>query len=289
MPLEVLQTRAHLLHQIRDFFAKRNVLEVQTPCLVNSAPSNPGIKAFSIEHQFLHTSPEFEMKGLLAKYPDQPIYQICPVFRQEESGPLHSPEFTMIEWYRPSFSLNELIEEIIQLLNNLLGKMTFQTLTYQNLFQQTLNIDPLDTTLTKLQHSTQHLNIQGTQTFDKDDWLDALMSLHIQPWLKHNIPYCIITDYPASQAELAQANEQTAERFEVFINGIELANGYHELLDADIYLQRVQQDNQKRKKLNLSPIKPDQKLLATMQQNLPDCCGVSLGFDRVLILAMDAK
>jgi len=279
--------RAQILAKIRAFFSERDVTEVQTPIFVQSAPSNPGIQPFSIKNQFLHTSPEFAMKRILAAY-HQSIYQICPVFRAGESGQYHRPEFTMLEWYRMEFDLEQLMTEIENLIG-LFFTCKWQRLSYKDLFIKCLECDPFSASVEELKNLVKrnNISIQGADVFDKDDWLDLLFSHCLQPFLKEHYPFCIVYHYPASQSELAKIKPETehvAERFEVFVEGIELANGYDELQAPEVYCQRVSNDNQKRKRLGLNEIEPCSQLLAAMESGMPQCSGVSLGVDRLVML-----
>lgn len=291
----LLKTRADLLKNIRDFFATRQILEVETPYFCQTPPANPGIAAFTVQgseqQYYLHTSPESHMKALIARHPQQALYQICRVFRDDPQTAYHLPEFTMIEWYRPAVSLQTLITEVIDLIQVCINDISFETLSYQDLFLHYLSCDPLDEAINFYQIAQQNdINIDDTATMDTDDWCDLLFSHCIQPQLMGSA--IVITDFPRSQAELAEVNPhnpKTAERFEILIDGIEMANGYHELRDPAIYLERLAIDNQKRQRKNLEHVETDPILLDAMTQGLPNCCGVAVGFDRLLMLKTETE
>ena len=296
----LLKRRAQLYSDVRRFFDQRQVLEVQTPVLSHAAPTAPYLDSFSTTfHQgsqqtplFLQTSPEFAMKRLLASGSGA-IFQICPVFRNGEAGRLHSPEFTMLEWYRPGFSLDDLMTEVDELLQQLLQTPPAKRLTYQEAFQQTLAVDVFDCSDTTLQQLAL-ANIPGITDdwqSDRDGWLELLMSEVIEPvFADRHVPVMVYA-FPASQAQLAKTYQnnqghQLAARFEVYAGGAELANGYDELLDADLLAARFAKDNQRRQQQGLPAMPVDQHLLTAMQAGLPECSGVALGLDRLLMLIL---
>ncbi len=294
-----LRQRAQLLQQARAFFAARNVLEVDTPIAVSSAVSDPHIHSLELApapgeraRRFLHTSPEYAMKRLLAAGSGD-IYQICHVFRAEESGPLHNSEFTLIEWYRGGFGMRQLIDEVAALAIGLLGRpRPVELLSYQQAFLRAVNCDPLTADDAGLAECAlaQNLDAALVQRCSHDELLDLLMGARIGPTLGRD-GLCFVYGYPASQASLARldpADPRTALRFELYADGIELANGFEELGDAAEQRARFVADLQLRQRLGLPPHGADERLLAALEQGLPPCSGVALGFDRLMMLATGA-
>jgi len=300
---ESLIQRAKILKKIRLFFESRNILEVDTPLLGKTATPDPLIQPFITSYQgpayptginlYLQTSPEFAMKRLLANGTGA-IYQICKAFRNGEFGVNHNPEFTMLEWYRPGFTANELIVETSELLSEILGTPKAKTITYAEIFQQKLLINPHVVQFSTLEElALEHKIIDQPKALDidKNGWLDLLFSEIIQPALGFDAPV-VITDYPASMAALAklhQDDNQTtvAQRFEFFVNGKELANGYHELTDPNIQSKRFDADLKQRKSLGHHVMPKDSKLIQALEYGLPECSGIALGIDRLVMLALE--
>ena len=299
---ETLIIRARLLQRIRAFFQTRNVLEVETPLLSRAAVTDPHIESFVVRDphaampRYLHTSPEFAMKRLLAAG-SGPIYQVCKVFRQGEAGRQHNPEFSMLEWYRPGFDHLQLMAEVETLLRELLeGYLALADtlqLSYQEAFQRYAGFDPLSVSVTELQLTVQQFGIEvsGLDAHHKDPWLDLLLSHVVEPALPQDRPV-FIYDYPASQAALARirpAEPPLAERFELYLGGMELANGFHELTDAVEQRQRFAADLAYRQESELPRVPMDERLLAALAAGLSPCAGVALGLDRLVMLAAGAK
>lgn len=291
--LNYLQQRAKILQQIRDFFAQRNVLEVETPLLCSSSATDPHIASFALpEQRYLQTSPEFPMKRLLAAGSGA-IYQICKSFRVEEMGRYHNPEFTMLEWYRPDFDHLALMQEVDELLQTILISKSAQRITYAALFEKFLAFNPHQCSLTDLKNCAVQQKIDVAESFpidDRDAWLQLLMAYCIEPQLGFSQPI-FIYDFPTSQAALAKirpGNPAVAERFEVYVKGIELANGYHELADAAEQRRRFVADNLQRERLGHPTVPIDEYLLSALP-NFPDCAGVALGIDRLIMLALAAN
>jgi lysyl-tRNA synthetase class 2 len=297
----VLRLRAELLAKIRRFFAERDVLEVETPCLSRSAVCAPHLHSLAANIQlpdeaesrtyYLNTSPEFAMKRLLAAG-SGPIYQIARVFRDGERGAWHNPEFTMLEWYRPGFSYHQLMDEVEDLVNALLGNIRCERRTYAELFQEHLHIDPHRVELEQLAASAKQcgLNTDGNESLSRDDYLDLILSHALAPKIKHN--YMFLLDFPVNQAALARirpGNPPVAERFELVINGMEIANGFQELTDADEQAARFDAELRERQERGLPAIPVDGDLLAALEHGLPECAGVALGFDRLVMLAVGAQ
>ncbi|KPJ91046.1 MAG: hypothetical protein AMJ53_12435 [Gammaproteobacteria bacterium SG8_11] len=303
--LHNLRLRASVLNHIREFFAHRDVLEVETPLLCSSTNPDPHIDYFTTSYigpqaakgadLYLQSSPEFAMKRLLAAGSGA-IYQICKAFRQGERGSLHNPEFTILEWYRPGFDLAALMAEIEALLHGLFAGQRVleptQIITYQNAFQNTLAIDPLQASVEQLVHCAgdQGLDVKGLGFEERDGWLDLLMSHRVQPHLGHN-RLTFVSEYPVSQAALAQVNphnSQTALRFELFIDGIELANGFKELANAEEQRHRFDLELTQRAQQNQEQPPLDERLLQALAEGIPECSGVAMGLDRVIMLLAKA-
>ncbi len=297
--LQIMRRRAALLGAVRDFFAVRQVLEVETPLLSAAATSDPAIDSFTTRYSgpgapagrtmYLNSSPEFAMKRLLAAG-SGPIYQICKAFRQGEAGRCHNPEFTLLEWYRPGFDHHALMDEVEELLLVLLpGLERAERLEYREAFRRHAGIDPDTAGVRELADCAERhglASVAGLEEEGRDAWLDLLMSHLVQPRLGRDRP-CFLFDYPASQAALARIRPGTppvAERFELFLRGVELANGFHELLDEPEQRCRFRLDLQRRAAAGLSRPPLDENLLAALRHGLPPCAGVALGLDRLLMV-----
>lgn len=294
--LENLRIRAKVLAIIRDFFAKRNILEVETPLLAHFGVTDPHINTVSVvlnsnKQYYLQTSPEYCMKRLLAAGSGA-IYQITKAFRDDDVGSLHNPEFTMLEWYRPGFNHLQLMAEVNDLLQAILPLQTANLVSYKELFQRYLAIDPHATNLAELRALSESKNFNCSKTFRQeamvDDWLQVLFSQYIEPKLSGRSPW-FVYNYPRSQAALAKVavteEGEIAERFEVYLQGIELANGYHELTEVEQQLARFKQDQQIRAQLHKPAMAIDGRLIAALAAGLPACAGVALGIDRLVMLA----
>lgn len=295
---ELLKLRADTLARIREFFATRDVLEVETPLLAPATVTDLHIDSIPARVQIedrprtfhLQTSPEYAMKRLLAAGSGA-CYQICKSFRQGDAGPRHNPEFTMLEWYRPGFSLERLMNEVELLLQEFLPQTQIPRLSYRQLFQRHLHINPHQIKLNALRQLTQEKLPVDTADLDATDCLQLLLSQIIEPKLPE---HCFIYDYPAPQSALAkiepdQQGESVARRFELFCRGMELANGYDEETDATELRSRFKQDRQKRTELGRPNPKIDEKLLAALDRGLPPCAGVALGIDRLLMILSNAN
>lgn len=295
-----LQTRAALLAHARAFFAARGVLEVDTPLVVNAPVSDVHIHSAAVQlergappRHYLHTSPEYAMKRLLAAGSGD-IYQICHVVRGLERGRLHNPEFTLIEWYRVGFSLEHLMDEVEALVRTLLGPAAAgrrgERLSYRDACHRELGLDPLCATLAELQQAAAPLGYAAPAPATRDEWLELLVGARVGPRLGRGA-LSFVHGYPASQAALARLDPQdprTAQRFELYCDGVELANGFHELTAAAEQRARFEADNVERRRRGLPEGALDERLLAALAAGLPDCAGVALGFDRTLMLATGA-
>ncbi|MEH6589218.1 MAG: EF-P lysine aminoacylase EpmA [Halioglobus sp.] len=290
---DVLRMRAALLATIRQFFNTGNVLEVETPLLCSSGVTEPAIAPLVVTSgqsivstRYLQSSPEYAMKRLLAAG-SGPIYQIARAFRDGEAGGRHNPEFSMLEWYRPGFDHHELMKEVEQLLVACLGEKPVRRFSYRELFQQFVNIDPFtcsDQELANLACSAVDLNFSSAE---RDVWLDLILSHLIEPSLA-GCGYCFVYDYPASQAALSRLvpadDVIVGQRFEVYVDGMELANGYCELTDPAEQRSRFETENRRRLTLGLPEQPVDELLLAALAAGMPDCSGVALGVDRLLMV-----
>jgi len=280
------------------------VLEVDTPILSHAAPTAPYLDSFTTEYIaaggqktpcYLHTSPEFAMKRLLAAGLGD-IYQIAKVFRNGEQGRHHSPEFTMLEWYRPSLSYHQLMTEVDDLLQIVVGLSPAVKMSYQTLFSQYLSIDVTDVEQDELkQYALSRIkSLPQDWQADKDGWLELLMSELIEPQLALSAQPYIIYDFPASQAQLAKLHRSddgavVAARFEVYAQGLELANGYDECLNAEELSQRFNKDNLLRQQQGKVTMPIDQHLIAAINAGLPACTGVAIGVDRLLMLKLNVN
>jgi lysyl-tRNA synthetase class 2 len=295
----MLERRAALLARIRAFFAARGVLEVDTPFLVNHPVSDVHVHSARVDFpdappHFLHTSPEYAMKRLLAAGSGD-IFQICHVVRALERSRVHNTEFTLLEWYRIGFSLDDLMDEVEVLVRYLAARLAAgitERLTYRDAFRRELELDPFDASDDELARMAQSLGfVYGATSVDtRDDLLDFLMAARIGPALGRQ-GLTFIHSYPASQAALARRDPhdaRTAERFELYREGVELANGYHELSSSVEQRARFEADNEERRRRGMPTFAIDEHLLAALTTGLPDCAGVALGVDRLLMLATGA-
>ena len=304
LTLTMAKQRAQMLTAIRQFFAARNVLEVQTPLLSQAGNTDTFLQSVSanVTYQdkpriyYLHTSPEFAMKRVLANW-QVPIYQICPVFRDNEIGTRHNIEFTMLEWYQPHYNLADLARELGELLAVLYEyPVVMNHYRYVDAFMDFVGIHPLIASVEALQAVAEDKGLTGfdfeLEEDSRQSWLDLLFSHAVEPNLGHDLP-TLITDYPPATAALAKTaldkdGHLIAKRFELYINGIEIANAYDELADGQALRQRFEQDNILRLRHNL-PIMPiDEHLLAACD-DLPPCSGIAVGIDRLLMVITGAK
>lgn len=289
---EMLLARARLLEKLRKFMNKHGILEVETPILVDAAVSDPHIESFEtalqypggrhIRKHFLHTSPEYAMKRLLASG-SGPIYQICRVFRDNEIGKYHNPEFTMLEWYRPEYDHHQLMDELDELLQVLNFKPA-QKKTYAEVFKEKTDLDPHTTALVELQKTATDYGYTA-QGDERSVLLDFIFSHCVCDHLGHECPH-MIYDFPVVQSALARirhSDPPVAERFELFIHGLEIANGFHELCDAGEQKKRFVQDNLQREKSGKPEVFIDEKFIEALKYGLPPCAGVAVGVDRLLM------
>ncbi len=297
-----LLKRAAKIAEIRRFFADRGVLEVETPCMSQATVTD--VHLFPFETRFvgpghsqgmdlyLMTSPEYHMKRLLVAGCG-PVFQLCRSFRNEEMGRHHNPEFTMLEWYRPHYDMYRLMNEVDDLLQQVLECPAAESLSYQQAFQRHLEIDPLSADKQQLRDAAAKLDLSNIADSeeDRDTLLQLLFSMGVEPHIGKDRP-AFVYHFPASQASLAQISTEdhrVAERFEVYFKGLELANGFHELTDAREQQQRFEQDNRKRAARGLPQHPIDVNLLEALKVGMPDCSGVALGVDRLIMLALGAE
>jgi lysyl-tRNA synthetase class 2 len=296
--IEVLRGRAAMLERMRAYFASQEVLEVQTALLSAAAASDPQIESIAMRPaggglRFLHTSPEFAMKRLLAAGIGD-CYQVCPVFRDGEAGRLHNPEFTMVEWYRLDFGVAELQQDVDRLFRVACGELRSfapsRTLTWTEAIVGSCGLDPGAAGTAEIRAVLAARGIEPSNAggWDRDDWLDLLMGALVGPGLGHDSPV-FIRDYPASQASLARLRvlpdgSSVAERFELYVDGLELANGFRELGDGLEQRRRFAHDQETRRRRGQVVNPLDERLLAALEHGLPNCAGVALGFDRLVMV-----
>ena len=291
--IENLRKRAAIIAKIRNFFNTRNYLEVETPIMARFGISDPylaNIKArFRNQSYCLQTSPEYHMKRLLAAGSGA-IYQLARVFRDDELGRWHNPEFTMLEWYQPGINHHQLIDEVDRLLQEVLVSAPLIKKTYQQAFLEICDFDPITASVDQLKQivaSYELGNVLPDIEEDRDQYLFLLMSHVIEPGLSKESSPVAIYNFPISQAALAQVNNGFAERFEIYYCGVELANGFHELTDPSLQRVRFEQDNAIRKAQGFEQCSIDEYLIEALEQGIPPCSGVALGLERLLALALN--
>ncbi|MBL4762688.1 MAG: EF-P lysine aminoacylase GenX [Gammaproteobacteria bacterium] len=302
--IKALQARARMYADIRAFFMAKDILEVETPNLSQAATTDPNIQSVTTQSvqttgsnvlaSYLHTSPEFPMKRLLAAGSGS-IYQICKVYRHSESGRFHNPEFSLLEWYQLGLNHLQLMDEMELFLHHVISataiNLVFERVTYRQLFQQVTGLNPLTTTATACREYVRNNDtIEELDFLTKDEWLDYIMGLLVIPSLPKD-HFTFVYDYPAEQASLARLasdNSAVAERFELFYGALELANGFHELSDANEQRSRFEKDLEKRKQQQQAPYPMDEHFLASLEAGLPPCSGVAVGLDRLFMLERGA-
>jgi len=290
--LRVIRERARVYRQIRSFFNTRGYLEVDTPLLMPTTNTDVHIESMRLasggRDLYLQSSPEFAMKRLLAAGSGS-IYQIGHAFRQEEQGRSHNPEFSLLEWYHVGCDYHQLMREMELLIVSLsLHQCQFEYVTYKALFQRVLGLVIDDSSLSDLRAACSS-NVSGCDAgqLDFDQCLDLLMGMVIAPSMRG---YQFVYDYPVSQASLARvsaSDNSVAERFELFFDGLELANGFSELTDAAQQRARFENDNSARVQQDLPCYAIDENMLAALEHGLEDCAGVALGLDRLLMVLLE--
>lgn len=295
--IQHLLDRAKIIAEIRQFFTERGLLEVETPVLSEFGVTDLHLSTFNTEFiapfeaksktLWLSTSPEYHMKRLLAAG-SGPIFQISKVFRNEEAGNRHNPEFTMLEWYRPHFNMHRLINEVDDLLQQILDCPPAESLSYQFAFQEYVGLDPLSAERQELVEMARKHHFMADDNEDRDTLLQFLFSEVVEPQIGQERPVAIY-HFPSTQAALAQVSsedQRVAERFEFYYKGLELANGFHELTDVREQRRRFEQDNRQREKRGLPIRAIDERFLAALEAGMPNSSGVALGVDRLVMVAL---
>ena len=292
--IAILRDRATMLAKSRAFFSERNVLEVDCPILSPAAAIDAHIDLITArfageKSYYLHSSPEYGMKRLLADGIGD-IYQLSHVFRDNECSPKHNPEFTMTEWYRLGMTFQDLMEETLDYVRLFVGDLPHTIITYREALKKYADIDYVNSTENDLISYLQKHQIKtyaGIESEGKDALLNIILGIFVEPFLGAD-GLCALAYYPSTQAALAQTaqhqDETVAERFEVYYKGVELANGYHELAEPHEQRKRFQEANVERLKLNKESLPIDEDFLKALEKGLPDCCGVAVGFDRLMML-----
>ena len=299
--LETLKKRADLYRLIRQYFNEQSVMEVETPLLSSAATVDLHIESFSAQFlpdggqaadYYLQTSPEFPMKRLLSAGSGD-IYSLSKVFRNGEAGGRHNPEFTMLEYYRLGMDQQQLMDDLSNLLSRVTDFKEGNRYSYRDVFIQYLGINPHQATGQQLNELVQEHVDRHLPELERNDCLDLLFSTMVEPNLgiigSNQLNGAFVYDYPASMSALARLHtnkegETVAARFELFVNGVELANGYHELTDGDEQQYRFEQEREKRKKLGKKDYPHDQRMVNAIKEGMPDCAGVAMGVDRLLML-----
>jgi lysyl-tRNA synthetase class 2 len=296
----VLQLRSELLRRVRQFFWQRGFVEVETPVLSHDVVVDRHLDPIAVpvphdirhpanaQTMWLQTSPEFGMKRLLAAGAGA-IFQVTRAFRLGEVGPRHNPEFTLVEWYRPGDDYAAGMTLLDELCQALLERGPCVRVTFAATFDGHVGLNPHSASAAELLAAAQShgVDVPTSLSSDRDGLVDLLLTQLVEPHLGQSQPV-IVYDYPANGAALARLrddNPPVAERFELYVNGVELANGYHELLDADVLQQRMVENNQARQHDGKPALPDDNRLLTAMRHGLPPCAGCALGFDRVIMLA----
>ena len=295
----ILKDRSDMLSKARSFFSQRGLIEVDCPVISQAASVDAHIDLIPVldaqnSFRYLHSSPEYGMKRLLADGLGD-CYQLSHVFRHGEYGIKHNPEFMMAEWYRLGFTFDQMIEETLLFVKLFIGELPYEILSYREAFRRYVGIDYVHMSNEQL---LDHLEKHHIEVYPnvleegKDALLNLILGVQIEPHLGQN-QLCALAYYPSSQAALAKTkqlqDEKVAERFEIYYQGMELANGYHELADAVEQRERLIQANQERIKLGKSPLPIDDNFLCALEKGLPDCCGVAVGFDRLMMLRHQAS
>lgn len=282
------------MQMIRAFFLARQVLEVETPYLSQAGNTDPFIESFAVEQQgnkrYLHTSPEYPMKRLLAAGSGD-IYQICKVWRQEEQGSHHNSEFTLLEWYRVGMSYEELMQEVVDLLQITIPDATSKQVrfvAYESLFLEKLSINPHQAKIEDLFAIMAAQDIQVEGELDQSSVLDVLMTHVIEPAMDEQ-QLTVVFDYPQQQQALSQVVDGVAKRFEVYFAGLELANGYLELVDAEMNRHILMTDLARRQASQQAEVPIDERFLSALQKGIPACAGVAVGIDRVMMCRLGKK
>lgn len=285
-----------MLRAAREYFAATKTLEVETPTLTRSCVSDVHLSSIRAlcgqETRYLHTSPEYAMKRLLASGAGD-IYQIVRAYRDGESGRHHNPEFTLIEWYRLGVDHHALMTDVEHLFASLLpahrSSERAERISYREAVHLHVGVDALDDPTSVMLSALRNSGIEPPAGLehDRDACLDLIVSTLVGPKLGRE-RLTFVHDFPASQASLSRIQGRIASRFEAYLDGIELANGYHELVDGDEQRRRFDLDNVERSRRGLAPIAIDERFLEALDHGLPECAGVAVGFDRLVMCAVGA-
>ncbi len=296
--VDALQKRAELLRKVRSFFDERDVLEVETPAISRYPSIDQHLDPLKVHmgtglpDRYLITSPEYHMKRLLSAGSGS-IFQLCKAFRADESGQRHNPEFTMLEWYRVGWNHFQLMDEVDALMRELLRCPSADHMSYTEVFQSHAGLDPLSLTTESfleccVKHTLSPPDFLTELNASNDNRLNFLMGVLVEPSLRIDCPV-MVYDYPASQASLSRIkpdNPTLSERFEVFYKGMELGNGFHELTDAKEQASRFEKENRLREASGKQPFSVDNAFQEALAHGLPDCAGIAMGFDRLVMLAL---
>ncbi|MBJ7449776.1 MAG: EF-P lysine aminoacylase GenX [Parachlamydiales bacterium] len=297
--LDFLQERARMLHAARSFFFQRNIMEVDCPAITNQASVDAHIDLFEVHARdghirYLHSSPEYIMKRLLSEGIND-IYHLGHVYRDDEVGERHNPEFMMAEWYRRNFTYEQMIEETLDFCRLFLKENQSIHMTYRQALQSYAAIDYVTASKEDLLNVLKKHNIslyEGLENEDRDAHLNLILGTIVEPNF-NNIPLLVLKDYPSTQAALARTeiidDEVVAKRFEIYSFGLELANGYYELTQATEQKERFIEANKQRLQLGKKPLPIDDSLIQALSKGIGDCCGVAVGFDRLLMLKLQTK
>lgn len=303
--IENLKARSEILDRVHHFFRQRQFIHVETPLLSCDTVIDQHLHPVKVDHEsvlgnvdsnnvpfWLQTSPEFAMKRLLAGGATA-IYQICKAFRREERGSIHNPEFTMLEWYRVGDDMQAGMDLLAELVETILDRPSTVRMTYADAFEQFVKVDAMSASVEQLRQACDSHGVDSTcfnDSTNRDDWLNLLLTSVVEPALAKTPEPKMIYDWPSSQSALAivRPEEGIAERFEIYVDGIELANGYHELLDPAELSHRNRINNDARANDGEDRLPGSSRLLQAMQHGLPSCAGVALGIDRLVMLALNA-
>jgi len=286
----LLEERAFVLQELRSFFSSEGLLEVETPLLRSSSTSDPYIDSLSLAEktgQYLQSSPEFAMKELLAQQSGS-IFQICKAFRGDEKGRHHRCEFTLLEWYVVNFSWQQLLQQTIRLLRRVVEFDQVIEISYAECFDRYLQIDIFSISIEALRHQLCELmEISAVESFSHDECLHLLFAEYVEPRFSFK-DVTVVYDFPASQAALAKLTRnvegyEVAQRFEVYLSGLELANAYQEESSSILLRSRFQRDNEIRQQLGKPTMDLDETFLSHMNDDFPSCSGIALGVDRLLM------
>jgi elongation factor P--(R)-beta-lysine ligase len=294
--VEVLRKRSTLLQKIRQYFAEKDILEVDTPSISKFPTIDENIDPIEVylkdlkTASYLITSPEYHMKRLLC-FGMPSIYQICKAFRKDEAGNFHNPEFTIIEWYQLGLDDQRLMKSVDDFLQFTLNTKPATFISYKELFEKYLDVNPIELTQSKFLTCCQKTNITPPKELlenkcNTDDQLNFLMGFYIETKIGHDNPV-FVYHYPASQSALAKIDpkcDQFSQRFEVFYKGLELGNGYHELQDYQEHLNRFEKIIRKRVESGQKKYNIDRNLMDALESGLPNCAGIAIGFDRLLMI-----